>query len=92
MQINGPGPLNNVSSVKPTGRTNANQPSQPSSSIDTNDELTLSSEAQALSAASPDTEVRMDKVSQIRQQIADGSYETPEKLDLALERLLDQLG
>lgn len=91
MQINGPGPINNVSSVKPTGRAQNAQASQSSSSIDTNDELTLSSEAQALTAASTE-EVRYDKVSQIRQQIADGSYETAEKLDVALDRLLDQLG
>jgi hypothetical protein len=31
-------------------------------------------------------------VNAIRAAIADGSYETPEKLDLALERMLDRLG
>jgi anti-sigma28 factor (negative regulator of flagellin synthesis) len=35
-------------------------------------------------------EIRIDRVAEIRRQIADGSYETPEKLDAALERLLDQ--
>lgn len=36
-------------------------------------------------------EIRIDRVADIRRQIADGSYETPEKLDAALDRLLDQL-
>ncbi|NDC53466.1 MAG: flagellar biosynthesis anti-sigma factor FlgM [Planctomycetia bacterium] len=37
-------------------------------------------------------DIRFDKVNAIRAAIADGSYETPEKLDLALDRLLDRLG
>ena len=36
-------------------------------------------------------EIRIDRVAEIRRQIADGSYETPEKLDAALDRLLDQI-
>ncbi len=35
-------------------------------------------------------EIRHEKVAEIRQQIASGTYETPEKLDLALDRLLDE--
>ena len=36
-------------------------------------------------------EIRIDRVAEIRRQIADGNYETPEKMDAALDRLLDQL-
>ncbi|WP_315853672.1 flagellar biosynthesis anti-sigma factor FlgM [Rubripirellula tenax] len=36
-------------------------------------------------------EIRIDRVADIRRQIADGSYDTPEKMDAALDRLLDQL-
>ena len=36
-------------------------------------------------------EIRIDRVADIRRQIADGSYDTPEKLDAALDRFLDQL-
>jgi len=43
-------------------------------------------------AAEGAADIRFDKVNAIRAAIADGSYETPEKLDLALERLLDRLG
>lgn len=35
-------------------------------------------------------DIRIDRVADIRRQIADGIYETPEKLDAALERMLDQ--
>lgn len=91
MQINGPSPLSNLSSVKPGARTTGAQAPSPNRSIDTNDELTLSSEALS-QLSSKGSDFRADKVAQLRAQIADGSYETPEKLDIALDRLLDQLG
>ena len=36
-------------------------------------------------------EIRHEKVEEIRRQIADGSYETPDKIQVALDRLLDEL-
>ncbi len=36
-------------------------------------------------------EIRHEKVEAIRQQIASGLYETPAKLELALDRMLDEL-
>ena len=36
--------------------------------------------------------VRQDLVNLIRNQIASGTYDTPEKMDIAMERLLDQMG
>lgn len=89
MQINGTGPVNNLSSVKPASRPGNTPKAAEASAAGASDELTLSSEAQALTGGS---DVRMEKVNQIKQQIAAGTYETPEKLDAALDRLLDQLG
>ena len=54
------------------------------------DSVTLSVEG--VRAADASADIRFDRVNAIRAAIADGSYETPEKLDLALERLLDRLG
>jgi hypothetical protein len=34
----------------------------------------------------------MDRVNEIRAQIAAGTYETDEKLDIAVGRLLDEIG
>src|SRR5215475_987723 len=34
-------------------------------------------------------EIRHEKVEEIRRQIAAGTYETPEKLEVALDRLID---
>lgn len=54
------------------------------------DSVTLSIDA--VRAAESTADIRFDKVNAIRAAIADGSYDTPEKLDLALDRLLDRLG
>lgn len=54
------------------------------------DAVTLSIDA--VRAADATADVRLDRINAIRAAIADGSYETPEKLDIALDRLLDRLG
>jgi len=36
-------------------------------------------------------DIRLDLVQRVRREIADGTYETPEKWDAALDRLLDRL-
>ncbi len=57
------------------------------------DQLDLSPEAMALSSSDSVTEVfRADKVASMREAIANGSYDTDEKLNAALEILLDRLG
>ena len=53
------------------------------------DNVSLSVEA--VQAAETVSDVRLDRVNSIRAAIADGSYETPEKLDVAIDRLLDRL-
>jgi negative regulator of flagellin synthesis FlgM len=56
------------------------------------DQVNISPAAEAAVRAAESGEVRHELVSQIRDQIAAGTYETPEKLDIALERLLDEIG
>ena len=60
------------------------------------DQLDLSPEAQSLGQAigadQSSSDIRTDKVAALRRAIADGSYETPEKLSFALDRLIDQIG
>ena len=56
------------------------------------DELDISSEASFVSQARDLPEIRHDRVADIRAKIQSGEYETPEKLDIALSRLLDEIG
>ena len=55
------------------------------------DQLDLSAEAQMISQSQSTNDIRMDRVADLRAQIASGQYETAEKLDAAVDRLLDQL-
>ena len=45
----------------------------------------------AIQATETVSDVRLDRVNSIRSAIADGTYETAEKLDVAIDRLLDRL-
>ena len=96
MQIYGP---YRVSTTQPNSAVQRSQPekpadSAPGSSAAPKDQLDLSTSINRLDATTQVAgagEIRIDRVADIRRQIADGSYETPEKLDAALNRVLDQL-
>jgi negative regulator of flagellin synthesis FlgM len=55
------------------------------------DELDISAEADLVSRVRDLPDVRADRVAEIRSEIAAGVYETGDKLDLAVGRLLDEL-
>lgn len=56
------------------------------------DQLDISPAAQAASEAEASGGIRGDLVARLRSEIASGTYETQEKLDTALSRLLDTIG
>ena len=56
------------------------------------DRVDISPAAEAAVEAAESGGVRTDLVNLIRGQIAAGTYDTPEKMDIAMERLLDQMG
>ena len=51
------------------------------------DQLELSAEAQQIMQSG---DIRADRVADLRAQIANGQYETPEKINAAVERMLDE--
>ena len=55
------------------------------------DPVEISPLGQMLDGISQLPEIRQERVEEIRRQIAAGSYETPEKIELALDRLLEEL-
>lgn len=93
-RVSTPQPTNNVSR---TNQVSENRITSGGSSQSI-DQLDLSSEAQGLSGVSSSAEagvvdgIRFDKVADIRRQIADGSYDTDDKMSAALDRLLDEVG
>lgn len=70
----------------------AKRSSSPVDQLDLSSSVTATNRLSATSSTSESSDIRVDRVADIRRQIADGSYETPEKLDAALDRLLDQIG
>jgi negative regulator of flagellin synthesis FlgM len=55
------------------------------------DHLEISETGQLLSELGNNSGIRAEKVAEIRQAIADGTYETEDKLDITVDRLLDVL-
>ena len=83
-----------ANSIQSTNRSNAiAQPAaleSTSSILNPQDQVEFSTEAQALLAGeSTDTENRTHRIAEIRRQIADGSYDSDEKISAALDRFLD---
>jgi negative regulator of flagellin synthesis FlgM len=55
------------------------------------DQLDISPQADMVSRTRDLPDIRQERVNSIREQIAAGTYDTNEKLDIALNRLLDEL-
>ena len=93
MQIQGISQLHGAHSVQPSSRFNQSiQQPQTNSSFNGPDQLDISPEAQLISQSRDVPGIRADRVAAIRAEIQNGTYETDEKLNVALERLLDEIG
>ncbi|GMU22736.1 MAG: hypothetical protein AMXMBFR13_28210 [Phycisphaerae bacterium] len=57
----------------------------------TDDQVEFSEVARLLSNLEPEAQVRAEKVAAIRQAIADGTYETDDKIDYVAGRLMEVL-
>lgn len=84
-QVHGAQPIQGPHCTKPT---DAATPAEAWNGVD---ELDISHEADAISRVREMPEIRADRVAEIRAEIAAGVYETDEKLDIAVGRLLDEL-
>ncbi len=86
--ISGSSPINRP--MNPTHTNNQEAPtSKPISSPQ--DELEISSAGRMLDEMTNNSEMRAERLAQIKAAIDDGTYETDEKLDAALSRLLNQI-
>jgi len=91
-----------MADIAPIGRPTpaslgrAGSPASPASSSSPppsrgRDSVELSTHAQLLSRLAGLPDVRQDLVDQIRAAIADGTYETPEKIESAIDALAEDL-
>jgi anti-sigma28 factor (negative regulator of flagellin synthesis) len=94
MQINGPAHLHGAQAINPPHHnTRASRASEVQArSLAQVDQLDISRDADLLSRVREMPAIRQDRVAEIRAQIASSLYETDDKLNGALERLLDEIG
>ena len=92
MHIIGPAHLHGPQPIGSPHGPQASKSAQRPDSIQITDELDISDAARLTDLANSAPEIRQERVDAIRTQIAQGAYETPEKLDVAVERLLDEIG
>ncbi|MHC4217290.1 MAG: flagellar biosynthesis anti-sigma factor FlgM [Planctomycetota bacterium] len=80
------GPVNRAAGVTPpSGRL---QPHERNGRTGDHDRVELSAHTRLLDRLLQLPEVRMELVEKVRQAIAAGTYETPEKLEVAVDQLL----
>jgi negative regulator of flagellin synthesis FlgM len=92
MQIHGPTQVHGAQPIGSPHRGAAAPAAQPNDTYNTVDQLDISREADVASRLQDVPEIRTDRVASIRAQIEAGVYETDEKINLAVERLLDEIG
>ncbi|MCR4411587.1 MAG: flagellar biosynthesis anti-sigma factor FlgM [Thermoguttaceae bacterium] len=92
MHVYGPVHLHGPQAIGAPHTARPAKPAEPTGATPVQDELQLSSEAQLVDRIRDLPEIREDRVARIRAEIAAGTYETDEKLQIALGRLLDEIG
>ena len=96
MQVNG---IHGSQGVSPTNRVESAKATQSTAITNPTDQVEISPEAEIASQAADLVsqihelpEIRVDRVDQIREAIDSGTYETEEKMNIAVNRLLDEIG
>jgi negative regulator of flagellin synthesis FlgM len=91
MQIRGTSNIQSATQVNFSNKVQTVQNQSVATQLDTTDQVDISSEAQMLANMNDISDIRAERVAEIREQIAAGQYETADKLDSAMDRLLDEI-
>ncbi|HEY4311231.1 MAG TPA: flagellar biosynthesis anti-sigma factor FlgM [Pirellulales bacterium] len=92
MQIHGVTQLHGAQAINaPHAATRTDSTAVAQRTSATADVVDISETGRLMEMAAQLPEIRADRVAELRAQIANGSYDTAEKLDLAVERLLDEI-
>lgn len=91
MQIHGPAHAHGPQPYNPPHQTNNGRSTAAPNRAHEADQLDISDAAHAISKARDVAPIRHERVAEVRAKIADGTYETAEKLDKAVEQLLNEM-
>jgi len=92
MQVHGPAHLHGPQQLSAPHSARTIQPPTASPPGQIQDEVQISAAGRLIEQAQQMPDIRWDRVNQIRAQIAEGTYETDGKLDIALGRMLNEIG
>lgn len=92
MEVNGPSSVDGASGIKPVQQTSETANTAESAPIAPEDEVDISPAAQMMDTLNQASELRSERLAQIKADIDAGVYETPEKLEAALTKMLGEIG
>jgi negative regulator of flagellin synthesis FlgM len=92
MQIHGPSQLHGPQAINAPHAARPSHAAARAEPTRINDEVDISDAARLVEQLHDLPDIRQNRVDAVRQQIAAGTYETREKLNTAIERLLDEIG
>jgi negative regulator of flagellin synthesis FlgM len=88
IHLNGVNPAIPAQSAEPVARIAAERTAQAGQAGDV---IELSMVAQLAAKIQDLPEVRTEVVARVKEEIAAGTYETPERMEIAVDRLMDEL-
>ena len=91
MEIQGPGNINKTHNIDPTKPANRADNTVKSAPVSSEDAVEFTEISKLLSKLTSTPEIRHDRVEAIREEIERGEYLSDEKLDSAINRLVDLL-
>ena len=91
MQIRGTSNIQSTTQVNFSNKVQTVENQSATTQLDTTDQVDISSEAQMLASMNDISDIRAERVAEIREQIEAGQYETADKLETAMDRLLDEI-
>lgn len=91
MEVNSIGPIGGSQPVRKVAQPATPPPAVEARPTSPTDELELTSVNPAVGEVDLKSEFQSQRIKQIQQQIADGTYETPQKLNIAVDRMLESL-
>lgn len=90
MEIHGPGGVSGPNRID-LHRVQAQRPGEVDASRQVRDRAEISEEARLLSRLAEVPDIRVDKINEIKQLIASGRYETVERVQKAVEQILEEI-
>ena len=92
MEVNGPGSIPSTSPIRTPAPATPSPGKVVQKPATTTDNIEISAAGQMLDKLQQSPEVRAERLAQIKAAIDAGEYETPAKLEAALERMINEIG